>query len=939
MPIASQLGSQLGRQLGRQLVSRFRWLHRIVPGLMVSLLVVMLLQLNAWVPMERIATSALMRWRGSVGWDSRVVMISVDDKTLSQLGQFPISRDYYANLLQLLTQSDTSAVVFNLLLADIQSAGADTAESAAVDARLAQAMTDHGRVVIGQTWGLSGIAIEPLPILESAAIATGHLRVQIDPDGLTRRIELLVEDIPALGIAAVQVYSLEKELVSIPTALSEIQINWPGPISELTTLSLINVLNGQFSPSSLKDKIIVVGYGATSGRTHLRTPFDSRAPVPGGYLQAAVIDNLLGQRWLRSPSKNTVALALLIGGSLLGGLFYRREVGLQLMAGSAIALSWLLLCVVALRCSYLLPVATPLIAVGAVTIGAIILGRLQASALLQVRSAFLSTVSHEIRTPLNAIINLSEMLQETPLDHRQREFAETLYNSSQTLMVLINDILDFSKIESGRLLIEKYPVCLNETLERSLEMLAPRATRKGLELVHSIAPTTPAVILSDPVRLQQILLNLLSNAVKFTEAGEVSVRVEAIALIPPTPLFSHQRSTLKHWAYHWKNRRTSQQPTAPPPAPSRYEICFAISDTGIGIAPERMAQLFEPFCQGSVSTARKYGGTGLGLSISKRLSEYLGGNLWVKSSLGEGSTFYFTVQAELAANRQPMPSYLTGLSGTHLLLIDPNPTRRNYLDWQLQPLGISITPADSLSAALRLMRNTAFDGIILDEAVAVPAHQPSLYGPIASADSLTQRLATLHAAAGCNQLPIILLSALRSTASPPAEVTATLWKPIKQAALYQSLRFICPTDLPIPPPAAVGLVASEGDRRACLTILIAEDNRINQRVALRLLELLGYQADVACSGKAVLAALQRQRYDVILMDMRMPDTDGTTATRQIRQMDQHQNTWIIAMTASTTRQDRQRCFDAGMNDYLTKPIKREVLAQALQRCPAMQQKI
>ena len=928
MPIASQL------------VNQFRRLHRIVPGLMVSLLVVMLLQLNAWVSMERIATSALMRWRGSVGWDSRVVMISVDDKTLSQLGQFPISRDYYANLLQPLTQADTSAVVFNLLFADLQAAGADVAESAAVDARLAQAMTQHGRVVLGRTWGPSGIAIEPLPVLASAAITTGHMRVQIDPDGLTRRIELLVEDIPALGIAAVQVYSLGKELVSIPTALSEIQINWPGPISELTTLSLIDVLNGQFSPTALKDKIIVVGYGATSGRAHLRTPFDSQAPVPGGYLQAAVIDNLLRQRWLRSPSKNTVALALLIGGALLGGLVYRREVWLQLMAGSAIALGWLLICVVALHYSCLLPMAAPLIMVGAVTIGAIILGRLQASALLQVRSAFLSTVSHEIRTPLNAIINLSEMLQETPLDPRQREFAETLCNSSQTLMVLINDILDFSKIESGRLLIEKYPVCLNETLERSLEMLAPRATRKGLELVHSIAPTTPAVILSDPVRLQQILLNLLSNAVKFTEAGEVSVRVEAIALSPPTPLFSHQRSRLRHWVCNWKNRRTPRQPPAPSPAPSRYEICFAISDTGVGIAPERIAQLFQPFCQGSVSTARKYGGTGLGLSISKRLSEYLGGHLWVKSSLGEGSTFYFTVQAELAANRQPMPGYLTGLSGTCLLLIDPNPTRRDYLDWQLQPLGISLTYTDSLSAALRLMRrDAAFDGIILDEAVAVPAHQPSLYGPIASADSLTQRLSTLRAAAGRNQLPIILLSALRSTANQPTDVTATLWKPIKQAALYQALRSICPTDLTTPSPAPVGLSASEGDRRACLTILIAEDNRINQRVALRLLELLGYQADVASSGKAVLAALQRQRYDVILMDMRMPDTDGITTTRQIRQMDQHQNTWIIAMTASTASQDRQRCFDAGMNDYLTKPIKREVLAQALQRCPAMQQKI
>ena len=682
-------------------------LNRMVPGLMITLLVVVLLELNAWAAAERLATSQLMLWRGPLPWNSQVVMISVDDKTLNQLGQLPISRDYYANLLRLLTQADTSTVVFNLLFSDSPWARADAARSAAVDARLAQAMSDHGRVVIGQVWGPSGVAIAPLPILKSAAIATGHMQDPADSDGLTRRIEVLVDDVPALGIAAVQAYGLAKELVSIPTYLSELQINWPGPASELTTFSLIDILNGQFSPDFLSGKIIVVGYGATASQAHLRTPFDSQAPVPGSYLQAAVIDNLLEQRWLRSPSHPAVVLALLTSGSLLSGLFYRRAVELQLLAGGAIALSWLLICLIALHFSYLLPVAAPLIVVGAVTIGVIILGRIQTNALMQVRSAFLSTVSHEIRTPLNAIVNLSEMLQETPLDNRQREFAETLYNSSQTLLIFVNDILDFSKIESGRLMTEKYPVCLNETLERSLEILAPRASRKGLELVHSITPTTPAVILSDPVRLQQILLNLLSNAVKFTEAGEVSVQVEAIALPPrQTNPFSRQRFASRRWSGHQKNRWTPQPIAQPQPiAPTHYEICFAISDTGIGIAPDRIAQLFEPFRQASVSTTRKYGGTGLGLSISQRLSEYLGGDLRVKSRLGEGSTFYFTVQAKSVATSRAVPGYLTSLSGTRLLLIDRNQTRCNSLNWQLQPLGISLTYAASLSTALQIMQN------------------------------------------------------------------------------------------------------------------------------------------------------------------------------------------------------------------------------------------
>ncbi len=915
------------------MLRQLKRLSRMVPGLMVSALVVLLLKLNTWLPVEHIATTQLMQWRGPVAWDSRVVMVSVDDKTLHQLGEFPLSRDYYANLLRLLAQEETSAVVFNLLFADSPSAGAAAVEGA-VDARFAQAMAAHGLVVIGQTWGSTGAAIEPVPALKAAAIATGHLRVKIDPDGLTRWEEITVENVPALGIAAIQVYSLEKELVSIPTSLSELQINWPGPASELTTLSLIDVLNGEFPPGSLQGKIIVVGYGATTGRAHLRTPFDSRAPVPGGYLHAAVIDNLLGQRWLRSVPEKAVSLALLVGGSLLGGLLYRREVWLQLTAGGAIALGWLSICAMALRYDYLLPIAAPLMAVLMIVAWAVVLGRLQSSALLQVRTAFLSTISHEIRTPLNAIVNLSEMLQETPLDSRQREFTETLYNSSQILLALINDILDFSKIESGRLVLEKHPVRLSDTLERSLEMLAPGAAEKGLELAYSITPTTPVVILSDSVRLQQILLNLLSNAVKFTETGEISVQVQATALPQPRAPFPWRRLLRRRSPI-----KTDGPPRSESPSADRYEIRFAVRDTGIGIPHEQLSQLFEPFQQVSDSTTRQYGGTGLGLSISKRLSRYLGGDLWVRSCSGEGSTFYFTVQVEQAAGRQTIPDYLANLNGAQLLLIVSNQTRCEQLTWALQPLGVSLTRAISLSAALNLMQNhpTSWNGIILDEAVVAPQRQG--YEPVMLADHLSRKLSTLRRAVGNHQLPVILLTTLKATAPDPLDRVTLLWKPIKQAALYQALRTICPATLIGLPAVATGIAAEESDRRACLNILIAEDNRTNQRVALRLLELLGYRADVVSSGTAALAALQRQRYEVILMDMRMPGADGMSTTRQIRQMAQHRDTWIIAMTANTTHRDRQCCFEAGMDDYLSKPIKREALALALQRCPAMQQAI
>ncbi|NJM96973.1 MAG: CHASE2 domain-containing protein [Phormidesmis sp. RL_2_1] len=661
------------------MMKRLNSLVRVMPGLVAGMSIILLMKLQAWTPLERTVSTQLMRWRGPMAWDDRIVMVSIDNETLKQLGQFPISRTYYANLLERLSEADTSVVVFNMLFSDPGPATIDPQTNHTANDTLAQAMITHGRVVLGQAWGSDEMLIEPIPVLAEAAIAIGHLRLSIDTDGMTRTVETTWRNVPTLGVAAVQVYGLTEELVAMPTDLDHLTINWPSFAADLTTVSLIDVLNGHIPADHLQDKIVIVSYGATTGREALRTPFDNEMPIQGGYMHAAVIDNLLNQSWLRVVPESSIMLFLLLGGPLFGGLLYQRKIAVQLALCGGISASWLLICIVFLSWGYLLPVVTPLVAVLLVSGVVAILDQLQSNAVLQVRSAFLNTISHEIRTPLNSIVNLSEMLRETPLDSRQQEFADILYNSSQTLLALINDILDFSKIESGQFLLESYPVKLVEVIERSIEMLAPRAAEKGIELVYALDPNTPAVIMSDPVRLQQILLNLLSNAVKFTDMGEVSVRVDLVSPASATGL------NLSRWFLDQAAKARLDKRSA-----ETVKLRFAVRDTGIGILPERMSKLFKPFIQASSSTTRQYGGTGLGLSISQRLSERMHGELWAHSYPHEGSTFYFTVQVQPAVELAPFPSYLAGLSGTRLLLIDGNETRRDRLMWTMQMLNIEL---------------------------------------------------------------------------------------------------------------------------------------------------------------------------------------------------------------------------------------------------------
>lgn len=505
-----------------------------------------------------------------------------------------------------------------------------------------------------------------------------------------------------------------------------------------------------------------------------------------------------------------------------------------------------------------------------------------AEAAVKAKAAFLANMSHELRTPMNSIIGFTSLLLEEPLSPEYKDWLETMRVNGDALLALINDVLDFSKMERDKIGIELHPFNLRQCIEESLDLVSAKAAEKCLDLAYMMDSSVPEVIISDSGRLRQVLANLLSNAVKFTDSGDILVHISS------------------------------------KPEGALYELHFAVEDSGIGMPQDQMSKLFQPFSQIDTAPSRLTEGTGLGLAISKKLVELMGGKIWAESEEGKGSTFIFTIKAEVVPEDKgrklpvgPQPK----LAKRNVLIVDDSETMRRLLghqakSWGMMPLVVSLS-----YSAIDLIQK----GVVPDVAI-IDVGMPDLNGIV-----LAEKILKLR-----GDMPLIMLTSAGQRI-PERLSAAALTKPIRPIQLYDVLTSVL-GDRP-----AQRQDSTENRKGISpLRMLLAEDNISSQKITLRMLEKLGYRADVAANGVEVIEALERQPYDIVLMDIKMPEMDGFEATRQIRQRWPDDGPKIIAITAYALVGDKEKCLEAGMDGYISKPVKLAELAETLGRLSAVQ---